>query len=164
MMNIDSQSSGSKAMASHKNIREILVSKGIQPSAPRMAIASYVWQTDKHPTADEVKVEVEKIFPTVSLATVYNTLNLFVEKGLLREVQDASFRSIRYDCNMKPHFHFIDETTGEMMDLDPEDLQISPDFIRLGKEFEISGVDVTVRGRRVGPSKGTNKLKRKQGE
>lgn len=148
----------------HKSIREILIEKGIQPSAPRMAIASYVWDTCSHPTADEVKCEVEKVFPTVSLATVYNTLKLFVNKGLLREVQDASFRSVRYDCNMKPHFHFIDESTGEMMDLDPQDLQISPDFIRLGKEFQISGVDVTVRGRRTTAPKGTNKLKKKQGE
>jgi len=150
-----------KEAITNESIRAALTEKGIQASAPRMAIASYVWDTISHPTAEDVKREVEKTFPTVSLATVYNTLNLFVEKGLLREVQDANQKSVRYDCNMKPHFHFIDEATGEMMDLDPLALRISPDFISLGKEFEISGVDVTVRGRRLGKSSGPNPSKKR---
>ncbi|MDB5038264.1 MAG: Peroxide stress regulator [Bacteriovoracaceae bacterium] len=133
-----------------KAIRDSLKNAGIQPSASRMAIASFVWNTDSHPTAEEVKIEVEKAFPTVSLATVYNTLNLFVEKGLLKEVQDSNQRSVRYDCNTTPHFHFIDEATGQMMDLDPEVLRISPDLSKLGAEFKIREIEVTLRGRKMG--------------
>lgn len=131
-----------------KQVRQILEDSGIQPSAPRMAIAHFVWKTTSHPTAEEVKLEVEKNFPTVSLATVYNTLNLFVEKGLLKEVKDSSSDRVRYDCNTKPHFHFVDEETGEMFDLDPSALQISPNHEMLGKNFKINEIEVILRGRK----------------
>ena len=59
---------------------------GIQPSAQRLAVAQYVLTTDAHPSADEVLEQVHEGFPMLSRATVYNTLNLFVEKGLLRQL------------------------------------------------------------------------------
>ena len=64
---------------------DMLRRNGIQPSAQRVAIAQYVLHADDHPSADEVWERVRARFPMVSRATVYNTLNLFVRKGLLRE-------------------------------------------------------------------------------
>jgi Fur family iron response transcriptional regulator len=132
-----------------EGVRGILKEAGIQPSASRMAIASYVCGTDAHPTADEVKDQVEKTFPTVSLATVYNTLNLFVEKGLLKEVQDSRQRSVRYDCNTKAHFHFVDEDTGRIIDLDADVLRFNPDLSKLGSEFKVREIEITLRGRKL---------------
>ena len=60
----------------------ILREHEINPSAQRIAVARYVLHTDKHPSADEVWTKVKKRYPHISRATVYNTLNLFVEKGL----------------------------------------------------------------------------------
>ena len=140
-----------------KMIRKQLKEADVQPSASRLAIASYVWNTDSHPTAEEVKYEVEKTFPTVSLATVYNTLKLFVEKDLLQEVHAPGrqgSRIVRYDRNTKPHFHFLDEVTGEMIDLDPKVLKVSPNLSLLGSEFNISEINVTIKGRRRGSKKG----------
>jgi Fur family peroxide stress response transcriptional regulator len=131
------------------SVKQRLIDAGIQPSAPRMAIAAYVWNTSSHPTAEEVKHEVEKSFPTVSLATVYNTLNLLMKKNLLREVNDPGSPSTRYDCNTKPHFHLIDESTGEIMDLDPRVLRVVPDMSLLGKDFQITDIEVTLRGRKI---------------
>ncbi len=144
----------------HKQIRETLTKAGVQASSPRMAIASFVWNTDSHPTAEEVKTEVEKTFPTVSLATVYNTLRLFVDKGLLREIQDSSTRSIRYDCNMEPHYHFVDEVTGRMYDLMPDLLKMKPDLSRLDSEFKVREIDVTLRGRRIQTKNISNEKRR----
>ena len=134
-----------------KQVRKQLKEAGVQLSASRLAIASYVWNTDSHPTAEDVKREVEKSFPTVSLATVYNTLKLFVEKELLQEVHSAGrqgSRIVRYDRNTKPHFHFLDEVTGEMIDLDPKVLKVSPNLSLLGSDFNISEINVTIKGRR----------------
>lgn len=130
-------------------LRSRLKEQGIQPSAPRMAIARFVLSTMSHPTAEDVRHEVERDFPTVSLATVYNTLNLFVEKGLLKEVRDPERKSIRYDCNIEPHFHFIDDETGEMHDLDSNMLKIQPNLSMLGRDFSISQIEVTLRGRKI---------------
>ena len=63
---------------------QCLRDKGLQPSAQRLAVAQFVLATDAHPSADEVLREVQKTFPMVSRATVYNTLNSFVEKGFIR--------------------------------------------------------------------------------
>lgn len=115
----------------------------IQPSAPRVAIAQFVWGTTDHPTAEDVKAAIGDEY---SLATVYNTLHLLVEKGLLREVREAPSEAVRYDRNTKPHFHFFDEATGEMHDLDPRVLRIAPDMTMLGADYQVTGIEVTVRG------------------
>ena len=90
--------------------------RGIQPSAQRVAVAEYVLATDEHPSADEVWSRVLRHFPMISRATVYNTLNLFVEKGLLREHVLAEGRQV-YDPNTARHHHFIDETSGRIHDV-----------------------------------------------
>ncbi|HZM48837.1 MAG TPA: transcriptional repressor, partial [Vicinamibacteria bacterium] len=76
------------------NSVEALREHGIQPSAQRVAVADYVLHTDEHPSADQVFAKVRKTFPMLSRATVYNTLNLFVEKHLLRELVLAEGRVV----------------------------------------------------------------------
>ena len=56
---------------------------------------------------------------------------------------------MRYDPTTKPHFHFIDEQTGRVEDLDPKLLKIIPHPDLLGTKFQISEMDVIVRGRRI---------------
>jgi len=134
--------------------KDKLLDAGLQVSAPRLAIAGYVLSTDSHPTAEEVKVEVEKFFPTVSVATVYNTLNLFVEKGLLKTLRDPDSEAVRYDCNTSAHHHFIDEKSGRIMDvmLDTKDFPLKSNA--LGDEYEVSSVEVVFKGRFKGSKKG----------
>jgi Fe2+ or Zn2+ uptake regulation protein len=69
----------------HDLVIALLTRHGIQPSAQRVAVADYVLYTDEHPSADRVFAKVRKSLPVLSRATVYNTLNLLVKKGLLRE-------------------------------------------------------------------------------
>ena len=70
-------------------VETTLRSNGIQPSAQRVAVAEYVLHTHEHPSADLVWKRVRERFPWISRATVYNTLNLFVEKGLLQRLTIA---------------------------------------------------------------------------
>lgn len=136
-------------------LKKKLLDAGIQASAPRLAVADYILQTTDHPTAEEVKRQVEKRTPSVSLATIYNSLNLFVERGLLQEVRDPHESIVRYDCNTRPHFHFYDEESGRMYDLDPRLLRIAPDFSKLNESFEVSEIEVTVKGKLRSPSSKT---------
>ena len=94
----------------------LLEQHGIKPSAQRVAIASYVLHTDEHPSADEVWTRVSQTFPMVSRATVYNTLKLFVERGLLRQLVLTEGRLV-FDANTDKHHHIIDESTGKIYDL-----------------------------------------------
>ena len=98
------------------DVVSLLSERGIQPSAQRVAVAQYVLFTDEHPSADRVWARVRSRFPMISRATVYNTLNLFVEKGLVREVH-LSPDSVVFDPNTDAHHHFIDEETGRIYDV-----------------------------------------------
>ena len=117
---------------------------GIQPSAQRVAVAQYVLETDAHPSADQVWAAVKKTLPVVSRATVYNTLHLFVKKGLLRELVLAPGHVV-YDPKVGPHHHFIEERTGRIHDIPWEAVDVS----RLGslKGYEVHEYQVVMKGR-----------------
>jgi Fur family transcriptional regulator, iron response regulator len=123
----------------------VLRSHGIQPSAQRMAVAGYVLQTDEHPSADVVFRSVRERFPYISRATVYNTLNLLVEKGLLQALRLAA-DCVVFDPKVEAHHHFIDDRTGTIHDVPREAVQVSN--IDSLTEFDIRGCEVILRGRR----------------
>ena len=118
--------------------------QGIQPSAHRIAVANYVLSTDEHPSADVVFRRVRKRFPYISRATVYNTLNLFVEKGLLQALNIAD-GCVVFDPKVETHHHFIDDRTGRIHDIARESLQVHN--IDALNEFEVRDYQVILHGR-----------------
>jgi Fur family transcriptional regulator, iron response regulator len=127
------------------SIAEQLRRSGIQPSAQRVAVAEYVLGTDAHPSADQVWAEVKARVPMISRATVYNTLNLFVRKGLLRQLQLAEGR-VSFDPNLEPHHHFIDEATGVVVDVPWDALEVRR--VEGLRGLEVREYQVVLRGRR----------------
>jgi Fur family transcriptional regulator, iron response regulator len=97
-------------------VAQRLRQSGVQPSAQRLAVADYVLTTEDHPSAEMVLEKVQSRLPMLSRATVYNTLNLFVEKGLLRQLDIAEGRVV-FDPVLTPHHHFIDEESGRIEDV-----------------------------------------------
>lgn len=126
---------------------ELLEGSGIQPSAQRVAVAEYVLRTTDHPSADLAWAKVRAGFPFVSRATVYNTLNLFVDKGLLRALVIAEGRVV-FDPNVEPHHHFVDEETGEIHDVPWAAVSIGR--IEPPRDFELREYQVIMRGKRRG--------------
>lgn len=116
---------------------------GVQPSAHRVAIADYVLFTEEHPSADVVWKRVSEKFPYLSRATVYNTLNLFVEKGLLRTLS-LSDDSMVFDPIMERHHHFIDRETGTIHDIPWDQVQVRN--VHSLTEFEIHDYQVVMHG------------------
>jgi Fe2+/Zn2+ uptake regulation proteins len=132
-------------MRMNVNLRELLREHGIQPSAQRLAVAGYVLATSEHPSADRVWKRVLKTFPMISRATVYNTLHLFVEKGLLRELH-LSRDSVVFDPRLETHHHLIDEETGVIHDVPWEKVRVSK--IDRVAGFEIHDYQVVMRGKK----------------
>jgi len=124
---------------------DVLEQVGIQPSAQRVAVADYVLSTDDHPSAEQVWARVKERFPVLSRATVYNTLNLFVEKGLLRELVIAEGKVV-FDPKLAPHHHFIDEDTQSIVDIPWEALQVKN--VEALRGFDVREYQVVMRGRR----------------
>ena len=128
-----------------RDVALALKSRGVQPSAQRVAVGRYVLSTHDHPTADDVFERVRKSFPMISRATVYNTLNLFVEKKLLRELH-LSPEAVVFDPNMDKHHHLIDEQSGRIVDVDWNDVEVRK--IDTVKNYEIHDYQVVMHGRR----------------
>jgi Fur family transcriptional regulator, iron response regulator len=118
---------------------------GIQPSAQRVAVADYVLATDEHPSAEQVFARVRKAFPMISRATVYNTLNLFVEKGLLRELVLSEGRVV-FDPKLEDHHHFVDDETGSIVDIPWKALSVSN--IDSLQGFDVREYQVVLRGKK----------------
>jgi len=120
---------------------------GVQVTPQRIAVTECVLTSDRHPTADEIWECVKQNQPTVSLATVYNVLNLFVEKKLLK-TQILTGGRVVFDPNMNDHHHFIDEKTGRIYDIPWGALNITGK--KSLKGFVVRDYQVVLRGRKNG--------------
>lgn len=119
---------------------------GIQPTPQRIAVAKHVLAAKTHPSADEVWAQVRRRCPTLSRATVYNTLNVFVEKGLIR-TQVLREGTVVFDPRIDAHHHFIDVNTGKIYDVPWDALKVSGENVLRG--FEVREYQVILRGRRL---------------
>ena len=126
-------------------IQALLLEHDIRPTAQRMEIASALLCRPQHLSADQVMARVNKNSAIVSKATVYNTLNLFAEKGIVREVIIESGK-VFYDSNTDVHHHIYNEDTGMLLDVTATEMTIEniPD---LPEGTIQSGVDVIFRVR-----------------
>jgi Fur family transcriptional regulator, iron response regulator len=128
-----------------KDIIQVLRRHGVQPTPQRIAVAEHVLAARTHPSADQVWERVRRGCPTLSRATVYNTLNLFVEKRLLR-TQVLKEGTVVFDPRIDAHHHFIDVNTGRIYDVPWEALKVSGEKALRG--FEVREYQVILRGRR----------------
>ena len=117
---------------------------GLRPTRQRLALAKLLFTDgNRHVTAEDLHSEARREGISVSLATVYNTLHQFTQKGLLREVIVESSRT--YFCtNTSDHGHFFYEKSGRLLDIPADSIEISripptPDGA------EIKDIDIIIR-------------------
>ncbi len=125
-----------------------LASAGLRPTRQRLSLANLLVGDGqhRHVTAESLYEASRDSGEKVSLATVYNTLRVFSDAGLLREITVNGARSY-FDTNVTNHPHFFWEDSEELMDAPSEELKIA----RLPEApdgAEISKVDVVIRLRR----------------
>ena len=128
-------------------ISDLLVRHDINPTAQRVVVTRTILERCAHLSAEDLFQIIEQMPDRrgVSLATVYNTLSLFAEKGLVREVIADPSR-VFYDPNTSPHHHVYNVTTGELIDVDADRMQVSG-MPSLPPGTSLEGVDVIVRVR-----------------
>ncbi len=100
-----------------KDITERLVSHGVKPSYQRIKVYEYLVSKKNHPTVDMIYRELLQEIPTFSKTTVYNTLDLFIEKGLAIMIT-IDEKETRYDADTSIHTHFKCEICNTIYDLD----------------------------------------------
>lgn len=100
-----------------ENVGEHLKTHGIKPSYQRIKIFEYLIKHRNHPTVDMIYRELVPMIPTLSKTTVYNTLNLFIEKKIT-SVIIIEENETRYDANTSIHGHFKCHGCDRVYDLD----------------------------------------------
>ena len=90
-------------------------------SRQRESIQNYLNQTNDHPTAETVYLNVKNEYPNISLGTVYRNLNLLAEMGEVLKISTPNGGD-RFDGHMHPHYHFCCNKCGRVIDLDLGDL------------------------------------------
>ena len=127
---------------------ELLRKRGINPTHQRIEIAHALYSRHEHLSADQVLAIVNERHPETSRATVYNTLNLFVEKKLIREVIVDPSR-VFYDPNTSVHYHIYDLETGELTDINAAEIRIEG-LPELPQGTVTESMDIIIRVRRGG--------------
>jgi Fur family iron response transcriptional regulator len=128
------------------NMAGILRSHDINPTHQRFEIAHALFSRQEHLSADQVMAIVNTRHSETSKATVYNTLKLFLEKKLIREViVDPS--KVFYDPNTTPHHHLYEIESGKLSDISAEHVEIRG-LPSLPDDMITEGIDLIVRVRR----------------
>lgn len=128
---------------SRQGIIDKLRQHGVTPTAQRVEVAEVIFREPQHLSADQIIEQLSLVQSRVSKATVYNSLNLFSEKGLVREINVDSTRKF-YDSTTHPHHHFYHVETGELMDIADDRVNIA-DLPPLPRGTEQESVEVLIR-------------------
>jgi len=123
-----------------------LRASGLRPTKQRIKICEVLFNRDGtfHFTINDLAKSIsEQLNEKISLATVYNTVHAFKQKGYLKEISINSDKSY-FDTNTSIHHHFFDEDTNELIDCDQEDI----DSVNVKKNItgkKINSVEVLIK-------------------
>jgi Fur family iron response transcriptional regulator len=127
------------------NLADKLRAHGINPTHQRIEIAFALFSRHEHLSADQVMAIVNERHSETSKATVYNTLNLFLDKKLIREVI-VDPNKVFYDPNTEPHYHLYDLQSGRLTDIDAADVRVTG-LPSLPSGMVTEGMDIIIRVR-----------------
>ena len=133
-------------MQKNTEFTDKLRSSGLRPTKQRLKICEALFNRDHtfHFTINDLAKNIsDQLNEKISLATVYNTVHAFKDKGYLKEISIDSHKSY-FDTNTSVHHHFFDEDTHELIDCDESDI----DKINIRKNItgkKINSVEVLVR-------------------
>ena len=106
-----------------ETIEKKCIAKGVKLTDQRRVIAKVMSESSDHPNVDELYKRVNMVDPKISIATVYRTVKLFEESGILAK-HDFKGGKARYEeLNESHHDHLIDVKTGEIIEFVNEDIE-----------------------------------------
>jgi len=127
-----------------RDLGQSLANSGLKLTRQRQFVFDVVMGSRDHPTAEEVFHRTQTTMPEISFATVYNSLSVLVECGLVRQVTlDRS--PTRFCANMRDHCHFYCDVCGEVTDLDLPKAAAAPN-LDLPSGFQVSNYNLSLRG------------------
>lgn len=134
-------------------LKEALSGAGLKATQQRLVIYQCLLASESHPTAEEIFEKVRPANPSISLGTVYKTLETLVENQLAQKVA-VSENKMRYDARMEAHHHIYCTNTGEIIDFQDKELEaIIRNYLeaRQIKNISIHNFNLQIRGIKILP-------------
>jgi Fur family peroxide stress response transcriptional regulator len=103
-------------------IIQALRSKGYKATPQRITICKITLSSREHPNIQKIYTETKKAYPTVSLATVYSTLNILKESSLIQELNYPQGQT-RYDPYLEPHINLVCLNCGKIQDINEPEIK-----------------------------------------
>jgi len=100
-----------------EEVRSLLIARGLRVTAQRLAVYQYLLQHRTHPSAARIYEDLSREYPTMSRATIYNTLDLLAGLGLIQQL-DLGDGTSRYDGNPDFHVHVVCRVCGSVADVE----------------------------------------------
>jgi Fur family peroxide stress response transcriptional regulator len=122
-----------------------LKSGGVRMTPQRYAIIRYLLDSYTHPTADDIFRALSPEYPSLSVATVYNNLKLFVDAGLVRELTYGDDSS-RFDADLSDHYHAICTKCGTMVDFEHPPIRQVEEAAATATGFRVQGHRMEIYG------------------
>ncbi len=125
--------------------RSLCADHGIAVTHQRQVLYETMQSMHGHPSPEEVYAVVKQRIPSISLATVYKNIHLFVESGVLRQLS-MHHGTLRVEMNSHPHHHLVCSICKRIQDCAPEELGLPAHAERLANGFAVERLSVDVIG------------------
>lgn len=123
--------------------------KGLRMTDQRRVVARVIGDSEDHPDVEELYARAAKVDPRISIATVYRTVKLFEEAGILEKLEFGDGRARYEDAERDHHDHLIDVNSGDVIEfVDPEIEELQERIAQrlgyklIGHRLELLGVPV----------------------
>ena len=101
----------------YEAVRRYLMEHKVNPSFNRVKVMEYLINQQNHPTADQIYNALKEELPTLSKATIYNSINTFTDAGVVKSIMGEG-KEAHYDSVMEAHGHFLCEICRQCYDFD----------------------------------------------
>lgn len=126
-------------------IEQRLRAEGFKVTPQRIAIYNALFEFEKHPTAEMIYRSLHEKYPTISLATVYKTMEIFEKIGVIR-ILDVGGDSCRYDYDTYLHPHIRCSICGRVDDAEGVDMQAVFDQVHESSNYEVLNTQMIFEG------------------
>ncbi|MEL6464521.1 MAG: Fur family transcriptional regulator [Pseudomonadota bacterium] len=113
--------------------------KGLRLTQPRRVIAQVLEDSDDHPDVEELYNRASAVDPSISIATVYRTVKLFEEAGILDKLEFGDGRARYEDAERDHHDHLIDMNSGEVIEFVDAEIEALQEKIAEKLGYELRG-------------------------
>jgi Fe2+ or Zn2+ uptake regulation protein len=126
-----------------ERIKEVFRRKGVPASTPRICIYDYLLAQKTHPSAEMVYSALHPQMPALSRTTVYNTLRMLCDIGLVKQIPICE-GDMRFDADISEHGHFWCRKCGRVIDIDAPQVAIKQRHQKIGRVDEVQVVFVGI--------------------